>query len=298
MSAAGVGNVVETQPAADSRLELPGRTEYRGPVMRNPFPGMDPWLELSWRDVHASLIIYSRDQLQRQLPAPLVARAEESVSVDIDEEFIGRLRPDVAVTERTWGAGTAGVAVLEAPVAVAEPLLLRVPEPEVDRRVEIIDPSSGGRVVTAIEVLSPSNKLSGAARVAYKSKQRDFLAAGVNLAEIDLVRKGQWVFSVDETALPECHRTPYMACVFRATQPGLRAIYRLPLREPLPRLAIPLRPQDRDVVLDLQAVVNEAYEKGRYDRTNYSRPLDPPLSPDEAAWTVEVLTQARRGGKE
>ena len=278
----------------DSRLELRGRTEYRVAVMRNPFPGMDPWLELSWRDVHARLIVYSADQLQRQLPAPLVARAEESVSVDIEEEFVGTVRPDVAVTERGWEADAGGVAVLEAPAAVTQPLLLRVPEPEVDRRVEIIDPSSGGRVVTAIEVLSPSNKLAGAARLAYQSKQRDYLAAGVNLAEIDLVRKGQWVFSVDETALPERHRTTYMACVFRATQPGLRAIYRLPLREPLPRIAIPLRSRDRDVVLDLQAVVSEAYEKGRYDRTDYSRPLDPPLSPDEAAWATEVIQQARR----
>jgi len=38
---------------------------------------MDPWLELYWRDVHASLIIYIRNQLQRQLPEPLVARAAQ-----------------------------------------------------------------------------------------------------------------------------------------------------------------------------------------------------------------------------
>jgi hypothetical protein len=100
---------------------------------------------------------------------------------------------------------------------VAEPVLVRVPEPEVDRRVEIYDPSSGGRV-TAIEVLSPSNKLPGPARLAYRSKQRDFLAAGVNLVEIDLVRAGDWVFSVDESALPPGKRAPYMVCVFRATR--------------------------------------------------------------------------------
>jgi hypothetical protein len=256
---------------------------------------MDPWLELSWRDVHARLIIYIADQLQRQLPEPLVARAEESVSVDIEDQPTGTVRPDVAVAERQWDSGTGGVAVLEAPPAVAEPLLLRVPEPEVDRRVEIIDPASGGRVVTAIEVLSPSNKLPGRAREAYQSKQRDFLAAGVNLVEIDLVRKGQWVFSVDEALLAERQRTPYLVCVFRATQPWQRAIYRLPLRERLPRIAIPLRPRDRDVVLDLQEVLDQAYERGRYDRTDYSRPLDPPLPPEEAAWVAERLKQGGRG---
>ena len=39
--------------------------------MKSPFPGMDPYLEQSWRDVHAALIIYSRDQLQSQLPEDL-----------------------------------------------------------------------------------------------------------------------------------------------------------------------------------------------------------------------------------
>jgi hypothetical protein len=177
---------------------------------------------------------------------------------------------------------------------VAEPVLVRVPEPEVDRRVEIYDPASGGRVVTAIEVLSPSNKLPGPASLAYRSKQRDFLAAGVNLVEIDLVRAGEWVFSVDESVLPPAQRASYMVCVFRATRGDLRALYRLPLREPLPRVAIPLRPRDRDVVLDLKAVVDEAYETGRYDRTDYRRPLKPPLSPEDAAWAAELLRKAGR----
>src|SRR5438067_2458982 len=149
--------------------------------MRSPFPGMDPWLEFFWRDVHASLIIYIRDQLQTQLPAPLVARAEEDIFVDTEDESPGLVRPDVAVAEDRPAAG--GVATLAPPVTLAEPRLFRAPEPEVDRRIEIIDPSSGGRVITAIEVLSPSNKLPGKVRQSYISKQRDFLAAGINLVE-------------------------------------------------------------------------------------------------------------------
>ena len=35
--------------------------------MPSPFPGMDPYLEAHWRDVHASLIIYARDALQGAL---------------------------------------------------------------------------------------------------------------------------------------------------------------------------------------------------------------------------------------
>jgi hypothetical protein len=48
------------------------------------------------------------------------------------------------------------------------------------------------------------------------------------------------------------------------------------------------------VVLDLQQVVDEAYETGRYDRADYRRPLKPPLSPEDAAWAAELLRKAGR----
>jgi hypothetical protein len=186
------------------------------------------------------------------------------------------------------------VAILAPPTSAAKPFLVHVSEPEVDRRVEIIDVAAGERVVTAIEVLSPANKLPGRAREAYRAKQRDFIAGGVNLVEIDLVRQGQWVFSADEAQVPLPLRTLYMICIFRATQPEVRAFYSLPFREPLPRIGIPLRPEDRDVTLDLQAVINQAYEDGRYERTDYRRPLNPPLPTEDAAWATELLRKAGR----
>lgn len=253
---------------------------------------MDPWLELRWRDVHASIVIYIRNQLQAQLPEPLVARAEEEVLVDAPDQPPRLVRPDVTVAEEQRGGGD--VAILAPPVSVAKPFMVRVAEPEVDRHVEIIDLASGERVVTAIELLSPANKLPGRSREAYRAKQRDFLAGGVNLVEIDLVRQGQWVFSADEATVPLARRTPYMVCVFRAAQPEERAFYSLPLRQTLPRIAIPLRPGDRDVALDLQAVVSQAYGDGRYERTDYRRPLQPPLAPEDAAWTADLLRQAGR----
>ncbi len=73
----------------------------------NPFPGMNPWLEQAWGDVHASFMTYARDSLQDQLPPDLQARVEEYLSVadgetdhlnDGSRRFIS---PDVAVTERT-----------------------------------------------------------------------------------------------------------------------------------------------------------------------------------------------------
>ena len=55
----------------------------------------------------------------------------------------------------------------------------------------IIEPAAGDRVVTAIEVLSPTNKAPGEGRDAYLQKRDEFWDAGANLVEIDLLRAGE-----------------------------------------------------------------------------------------------------------
>src|SRR5437773_10111783 len=125
--------------------------------MKNPFPGMNPYLEEHWRDVHTRLTIYICDQLQEKLPPGLVARAEEEVAIDEGGERL-RLRPDVRVTEQPFlqsAAGPPGASSMGGDVAVAEPVVVMV-DPEVHRWVEIQD--TNGRLVTVIEVLSPTNK--------------------------------------------------------------------------------------------------------------------------------------------
>ena len=51
--------------------------------MRSPFPGMDPYLEMHWQDVHHSLVGHARDALQRQLTGPLRARIGERLVVEL-----------------------------------------------------------------------------------------------------------------------------------------------------------------------------------------------------------------------
>ena len=67
--------------------------------MRSPFPGMDPWLELHWGDVHHSLIQYSRDAIQGTLPDDLLARVEERVYVEMDDTRIRSIAPDSRISE-------------------------------------------------------------------------------------------------------------------------------------------------------------------------------------------------------
>ena len=256
--------------------------------MKSPFPGMDPYLEAHWRDVHTSMMTYIRDQIQDHLPPDLVARVEESVSVDSDDES-RTVAPDVRVIEdfedAAFGFQTASV-------AVAEPLLVLEEVPQTARYVRILDLSSGERVVTAIEVLSPTNKLTIAGREEYRRKQRDYLNANVNLVEIDLLRGGQHVLAAALEFIPESRRRTYMMSVRTRTRTTL---FGASLREPLPVISIPLRPRDRDVSLDIQQIMNLVYDRGRYAKLRYQNDPVPPFSPEDAAWVDELLRgQGRR----
>jgi len=254
---------------------------------------MDPYLERHWLDVHASLVYLAKVAVQAQLSDDLVARSEERLVV---EDSAGRARsqhPDVRVVEHGHGDDPTRPA---GNVAVAEPLILEMEnEPIRQGFVEIIDASSGGRVVTVIEFLSPTNKLAGEGRAKYKRKQDECVAGGVNLVEIDLTRQGERELLVSQWQLPTEYRTTYMASVFRATwKPlGRKEAYRIPLRERLPAIRVPLREKDTDIVLDLQALLDQAYASGRYGRTtDYAAPCDPRLDGADAAWADELLKGA------
>jgi hypothetical protein len=114
---------------------------------------MDPYLEAHWRDVHASLVIYTRDALQGVLPSSLRARVEESVLLETPQGWGNHpLFPDVRVAEYTSKRN--GEEQTAGGVAVAEPLLVDTdPEPVAEPFIQIIDRESGNRVVTAIEFL-------------------------------------------------------------------------------------------------------------------------------------------------
>jgi hypothetical protein len=60
----------------------------------------------------------------------------------------------------------------------------------------------------------------------------------------------------------------------------------------LPRVGIPLRPPDPDIVLDLQALFERCYDSGGYaDFIDYHRPPVPPLQGSDAEWAALWLQQ-------
>jgi hypothetical protein len=146
-------------------------------------------------------------------------------------------------------------------------------------------------VVTAIEVLSPTNKGSGEGRRLYLQKREDFQTAAVNTVEIDLLRGGTRVLMVDLEHVSPDRPAAYQACVWRVDRPRQVELYGMPLRARLPVMAIPLRQADNDVRLDLQAIVDQCYKNGGYDDIDYAGEPDPPLSADDAAWADVLLKE-------
>ena len=106
--------------------------------MTNPFPGMNPWLEEYWRDVHARLLVYAADQLNGELPQYLTASIDERLVIDVEEKDPRAYLPDVAISE-PWdnpvgpAFGPGGAAV-----EVAKPILVDRGEHKL-RRLEIAD---------------------------------------------------------------------------------------------------------------------------------------------------------------
>src|SRR5262245_39966363 len=236
------------------------------------FPGMDPYLEhpLLWSGVHASLIVYIRDQLQPLLRPRYVAAIEERVFVEGPEK---ERIPDVAIKRKRAANGPA-VAVVEADT----PVIVKVPELEIHESfITILDLHSKQKLVAVIEVVSPTNKYEGPGRRSYRSKQREIRQTDVHLVEIDLLRTGRHVVAVPERLARAEGPYDYLACVNRARE--LREdfeLYPRGLRERLPRIRIPLAGDDPDVVLNVQAALEKTYDAGVYaDRLEYTRPCRP-----------------------
>ena len=256
-----------------------------------PFPGFDPYLEMQpfWSDFAPTLLAAMRNALLPQLLPKYDVRIEEYLFVAHEEIRLHRIKPDVTISStEEWAPSRAPA------VAVAEPqsVELEYPdfEPRTQRHLKLIHVQTG-QVVTVIELLSPINKRPGEDGLdAYLEKRSELLASMCNLVELDLLRGGE--------RLPMAGPLPrgdYYAYVGRTGRRPRCQIITWPLRSPLPKISLPLLPEDSEVPLDLQAVFLATYEPSLYDRRlPYHQPLVPPLPPDDETWVKECLGALRR----
>ena len=126
--------------------------------------------------------------------------------------------------------------------------------------LEIRQRKNGG-LVTLVDVVSPANKTTITGRQAYLDTRKEARAAGANLVEIDLLLEGQPMLDYSRENLPDWD---YAVTVTRATKPERHEVYTATLPKRLPRFRLPLAPDDRDSVLDLQAAFTRCYAEGGY----------------------------------
>jgi uncharacterized protein DUF4058 len=265
--------------------------------MPSPFPGMDPYLEnpILFPDLHDGMITYLREALQGHLPEPYYAGIGSQTWVEVAERTID---PDVNVL-RSNGPGPGGQLAPEgAGAAVAlktrsEPIVIHVAhDPKKRTYVEVFHPRDGGRLVTTIEILSPTNKTPGEhGRDLYLRKQAEVLASKTHLIEIDLLRAGQHTTAVPHVRLLRgAGAFDYHVCVHRFDNFEDYFVYPWRLADRLPEIAVPLLPGDGDVPLDLQAVCDRCYEAANYRRrVRYSEETVPSLTAEQATWATELL---------
>ncbi|WP_019501275.1 DUF4058 family protein [Pseudanabaena sp. PCC 6802] len=249
--------------------------------MRNPFPGMNPYLEQPdlWHQVHNRLIVAIADDLTPKIVPKYRVSIEERVYTSVDNLVIAGIA-DVAVTNRSFQ--NSGTATLN----LTEPRKVKLPIPEevTERFLEVRSTQGHKSVVTVIEILSPKNKRSKEGRFAYESKRHKILSSATHLVEIDLLRLGE--------AMPllEVFDTNYRILVSRSYQRPDADLYAFNLSNPIPAFPIPLDVGEIEPIIDLQRLLNEVYERARFDLAiDYGRSLKPELSSQETEWIATVL---------
>jgi hypothetical protein len=268
--------------------------------MKSPFPGMDPYIEAFqlWGDFHDSLIGEIQRALAAAVPQRYVVRlGQRSYIVLVGSEgkeshaFIPDVRVVSPPSEKT-GGGAAGGAALAEPPSSAAPVTMRpfIEEEYRENFVEVLDAREDNRLVTCIEVLSPSNKARGSeGRDLYLKKRQGLLLGTANLVEIDLLRGGERMPMLDPWP-----SSPYTILVSRPRTIRRCLVWPATFREALPVVPVPLLKPDPDVPLDLQPMIAAIYARSRYDTSlDYSRPLDPPLDAEQAAWVDARLLEVR-----
>ena len=225
--------------------------------MPSPFPGMDPYIECPelWSDFQLALTVRISAALNR-------ARRPHFASL---------------IQHRVWFPVFDDVLDAEG---------IR------DRYLRVLDLDMNHRVVTVIEVLSPTHKTCAEARDCYSRHRQEMWQKGVHIVEIDLLREGTPSHALANDEHRSRRSEDYRVTVSRHWPPR-QDIYAIQLQDPLPSVAIPLHDSEPDVIVDLQAAFTECWQEGPYlSLAHYDEPPPGPMANENVAWCDEILRKA------
>lgn len=223
--------------------------------MENTYPGMHPRLENKeyFHDFHTSLLVDIRYYLAPRLPERYRIQVEKSLTLDGLFEDRQVFTPSVQVSQTVDVPPTQVVAER----GLQPEFVMDAPVSRPTRFLEIRDRAD--RLVTTIEILSPSNKRLPDFQK-FQEKQSALHENGVHLVEIDLLRKGlrRWTDA-------RANGDHYLFTTFRAEAESVEVWTARPDSK-LPKIAVPLRAPDGDLSLDIQYLVREYLLKTGLDR--------------------------------
>ena len=257
--------------------------------MPSPFPGMDPYLEdpAFWEDFHDSFIVHWKESLNAILPQDYRARVNGRTRLmDVTAGEARNPKPDVVVHRAAnparGGGGGAALASID-PVTIP----LRFIEEERETYVEILRLPERS-VVSVLELLSPSNK-AGSDRREYLAKRQAILGQDIHLVELDLLRGGGRV------PLRGTVAGDYFQYVSRADRRPDCEVYGWLVSEPMPRVPVPLRSPDGDVIVDLAQTFAETYDRGCYrEDLRYAGPPPGDWPIEDEAWIRSIASPLAR----
>lgn len=257
--------------------------------MPTPFPGMDPYLERAglWSQVHTALIVDIQHFLSPLLRPRYYIAIEQFTYLTLlppPEHRTGV--PDVMVVAPAGQTGIAG-GVAPAATPTAQPVIAELPQPEeIKYRYLEIRAVETHQVVTTLEILSPSNKISRDGREQYEQKRIKILGSLTNLVEIDLLRSG------DPLPMNVPYQNDYRIIVSRSQQRPQAEAYLFSVRDPIPDFPIPLQPGEAEPRLPLNQILHDLYDQAGYDlMIDYNQPPVPPLMAAAAEWAKNLLSE-------
>lgn len=224
--------------------------------MSTPFPGMDPYLEshVHWPTFHQQMIVTLAEILQPSL----------------GDRYRLRFGTRHYYLEQVLFTSV-------------------IREEHKESYIEIRQRASD-RLTLVIDLVSPGNRTSPKGRIEYATQCNAMRQQGSHLIEMDFILQGNTCLEADLSALSE---KQYVVCVHRATKPPRNELYGVTLQKRLPRIRVPLAADDRDLVLDLQAVFQKTFDRSFVGKIDYKK--DPPvrLGDEDAAWMNQLLKTAK-----
>ncbi len=225
--------------------------------MPSPFPGMDPFLE--------------EEKLWPVFQHHFVASLYQTLLPNLIDRYRARVGHRVYATEMA--------------------LFTSVIREEHQEEFIEIRQRNDNRLVTFIDVVSPTNKLTPPGRAAYLERRREARVQNASIVEIDLSLQGEPMLEYSREGLPEWD---YAITVTRSLQPERYEIYTSTLQKRLPRFKLPLAMDDRDTVVDLQVAFARAYDQAGFEkRIDYKATPAAVKDQEDRRWLHELLVQMK-----